>query len=56
MKYFNLVIFLTLVASCAHQPEQARSTASANCYDSIKVEYHSYFDSYEKCMEKEPKK
>ena len=42
--------------SCSHQapaktPE--RDVASKTCMENIRPEYHSYFDSVEKCMEKE---
>jgi hypothetical protein len=52
MKTTIFFIFLAFLASCAQVSTPSRSTASANCYESVKTEYHSYFDSYEKCMEK----
>jgi hypothetical protein len=45
-------ILLGLLASCAQVSTPSRSLASANCYESVKAEYQSYFDSYEKCIEK----
>lgn len=56
MKIYISLLILTLIASCAHETTPERKTASANCYESIKVEYNSYFDSYEKCIEKAEKK
>lgn len=47
---------LTLVVSCSHQNHSERSVASQNCWDSVKGEYHSYFDSVEKCIEKQSDK
>ena len=54
------LLFSTLVVSCSHQMEHAegdsqkRSVANQSCWDSVKGEYNSYFDSVEKCIEKEP--
>lgn len=52
---FILTIGL-VVMSCSHQKPQERSVAAQNCWDSVKGEYHSYFDSVEKCIEKEADK
>ena len=54
----KIIMFLTFVitsVSCSHQSSQNpsdRSLASDKCFDSIKIEYHSYFDQVEKCIEK----
>ena len=53
-------ILSALLVSCSHQMErsegesQKRSVANQSCWDSVKGEYNSYFDSVEKCIEKEP--
>lgn len=52
MKTIISLILLAFIASCAHVSEPSREVASSNCYDSVKTEYHSYFDSFEKCIEK----
>ena len=52
MKIVILIILFSLIASCAQVSTPSRDIASANCYESVKTEYHSYFDSYEKCIEK----
>lgn len=52
---FILTISFVLV-SCSHQRTEERSVASKSCWDSVKGEYHSYFDSVEKCIEKESDK
>ena len=52
MKTIISLIFLAIFTSCAQVPAPSRNVASANCYESVKTEYHSYFDSYEKCIEK----
>ncbi|NOT80531.1 MAG: hypothetical protein HOP07_16200 [Bacteriovoracaceae bacterium] len=48
-----------LLVSCSHQKAempQDRAVASKQCWDSVKGEYHSYFDEVEKCIEKENEK
>jgi hypothetical protein len=58
----KITLFLTVVAimvSCSHQNSQVppeRSVASKQCWDSVKGEYHSYFDQVEKCIEKDQEK
>ncbi len=58
----SLIIILTLglvLVSCSHQKPEAtqdRAVASKQCWDSVKGEYHSYFDQVEKCLEKESDK
>lgn len=55
----KLVTILTvsfLVVSCSHHSREERSVASQNCWDSVKGEYQTYFDSVEKCIEKESDK
>ncbi len=51
-----ILTFVTALVSCSHQKAQDRAVASKDCSESAKSEYHSYFDSYEMCMEKEPQK
>lgn len=51
MKYFLILI---LIISCkGREREHALPMTNKSCKDSIKGEYHSYFDSAEKCIEKE---
>ncbi|MDD4974009.1 MAG: hypothetical protein PHY93_06640 [Bacteriovorax sp.] len=53
------LILVTILVSCSHQPPQDRAIAAQSkqsCWDSVKHEYHSYFDSVEKCIEKESDK
>jgi hypothetical protein len=45
-----------LLVSCSHQKTTERSMASKSCWDSVKGEYQTYFDSVEKCIEKESDK
>lgn len=45
-----------LLVSCSHQKNEERSVASQSCWDSVKGEYQSYFDSVEKCIEKQSEK
>lgn len=45
--------FSTALVSCSHHSVPGRSVASTDCSDHVKGEYHSYFDSVEKCIEKE---
>jgi len=52
---FILTISLISV-SCSHHENAERSVASKACLDSVKGEYQSYFDSVEKCIEKESDK
>lgn len=55
LSLFILTTTLLLV-SCSHQTPKERSVASENCWDSVKGEYQTYFDSVEKCIEKESDK
>jgi hypothetical protein len=54
---FLLILTLSsMVVSCSHQATQDRAVATQSksvCIDSVRPEYHSYFDSVEKCIEKE---
>lgn len=51
--------FLTLLVSCSHQAPQSSSdfqyhrdiASGKNCENVRNAEYHSYFDSVEKCLE-----
>jgi len=43
--------FASALVSCSHQPVEGRTPASSTCEEN-KGEYHSYFDSAEKCIEK----
>lgn len=51
-----ILTITTALVSCSHQApvasEPNRDVASKSCWDSVKGEYHSYFDSVEKCIEK----
>lgn len=51
-----ILTFAFVLVSCSHQKLQERAVASKNCSELAKSEYHSYFDSYEMCVEKEPQK
>lgn len=53
---FFILIMSTILVSCSHQTKEDRAVASKSCWDSVKPEYHSYFDSVEKCIEKESDK
>ncbi|MFA6238545.1 MAG: hypothetical protein WC635_14520 [Bacteriovorax sp.] len=58
-KIITSFIILTtglLLVSCSHQKNEERSVASQSCWDSVKGEYQSYFDSVEKCIEKQSDK
>jgi len=58
VKYLLFILVLVnLLVSCAHKKVQERKVASkSECLDSVKGEYQSYFDSVEKCIEKQPDK
>lgn len=59
---FILTIAMTLstvLVSCSHRPIQKRSIASEStkdCWNHVRGEYQSYFDSVEDCIEKEDHK
>ena len=58
-KISTSLIILTaclLLVPCSHQKKEERSVASQSCWDSVKGEYQSYFDSVEKCIEKQSDK
>lgn len=55
LSLFILTVCL-LVVSCSHQKPKERSVASQSCWDSVKGKYQTYFDSVEKCIEKESDK
>ena len=48
-----ILTFTTALVSCSHQPVPGREVASTDCAEHVKGEYHSYFDSVERCIEKE---
>lgn len=55
---FTLTLVL-LVVSCSHYSTQNRAIATQSkhqCMESVKGEYQSYFDSVEKCIEKQSDK
>lgn len=50
---------LTFAVACSHTQAPERSVAgqsTPSCWDSVKGNYHSYFDSVEKCIEKQADK
>lgn len=53
----SILTIMALSVSCSHQPKAntaERDVASKEeCMESIRPEYHSYFDSVEKCIEKQ---
>lgn len=54
-----ILTLLIFVVSCSHQAPVDRAVAAQtrlSCWDSVKGEYQSYFDSVEKCIEKESDK
>ena len=58
LSLFILTLLFVLV-SCSHQQPVDRAIATQSkraCWDSVKGEYQSYFDSVEKCIEKESDK
>ena len=56
LKLLTLLSILTLVASCSSTKAPERDIASKSCWEQIKPEYNSYFDSVEKCIENKDKK
>jgi hypothetical protein len=50
----SLFLLVLLLASCAHHESAQRKIAAESCWNTVKPEYHSYFDSVEKCLEKAP--
>ena len=60
IKSLFFFILLAQLVSCSHRQHSSnpassseRAIASEKCMDSIKGEYHSYFDKVEKCLELE---
>lgn len=54
-----ILTLVTILVSCSHQIPQDRAIAAQSrqsCWDSVKGEYQTYFDSVEKCIEKESDK
>ncbi len=51
----GIISFVFAVSSCSHNTSTQRDVASTNCWETIRPEYQSYFDSVEKCIEKQPK-
>jgi len=45
-----------IMVSCSHHKPNERSVASPDCWDSVSGEYQTYFDSVEKCIEKQSDK
>jgi hypothetical protein len=56
LKVLTLLSVLTLIASCGSTKAPERDIASKSCWEQIKPEYNSYFDSVEKCIENKDKK
>jgi len=57
--FLLILTLLSVVVSCSHQGAQDRAVAAQSksaCIDSVRPEYQSYFDSVEKCIEKESDK
>jgi hypothetical protein len=55
MKFsFILIATALFFVSCAHHDSADRKIAAESCWNTVKPEYHSYFDSVEKCLEKAP--
>lgn len=48
-----LVIIVVFISCKDRGREPSMPMVQKNCKDSVKGEYHSYFDSVEKCIEKE---
>ena len=51
-----ILTFALFLVSCSHLTPAERSISSQSCWDSVKGEYQSYFDSVEKCIEKQSDK
>ncbi len=51
-----LFIFCATLASCASMQNQKRNPSSDSCWEKVKPEYQSYFDSVEKCIENKDQK
>ena len=58
LSLFTLTLVLIVVSCASHKPQdRAIATQSKHqCMDSVKGEYQTYFDSVEKCIEKESDK
>ena len=60
LKILTLLVIAVSLCSCSTVPRAdkgpERDLASKNCWDSVRPEYNSYFDSVEKCIEKKDKK
>jgi hypothetical protein len=56
IQLLSTCLIILALSSCSHNPPAERDVASkGNCWDSVKAEYQSYFDSVEKCIEKQGK-
>lgn len=51
LKFVIIGALLGLFTSCTHVESPKRDVASQTCWEQVKPEYHSYFDSVEKCIE-----
>jgi hypothetical protein len=52
----SILTLLAFTVSCSHQSAQEtnqREIASTDCKEKSRPDYHSYFDSAEKCIEKQ---
>ena len=59
LSFLLILTFLSMLVSCSHHTTQDRAVAAqskSDCIDSVRPEYQSYFDSVEKCIEKESDK
>ena len=52
----KMLVLALLVVSCSHQSGPERSVAQSSCWENVKSDYHSYFESVEKCIEKDQQK
>ena len=49
-----LILLLMIISSCkGREREHPLPITTKKCSDSMRAEYHSYFDSVEKCIEEE---
>jgi hypothetical protein len=56
LKAVFLMCILALSYSCSSTKAPERDPSSQSCWDKVRPEYQSYFDSVEKCIENKEQK
>jgi hypothetical protein len=56
LKSLLITCILVLSYSCSSSRPPEREPSSKSCWDKVKPEYQSYFDSVEKCIENKEQK